>query len=118
MIQHSAVTAALFALCFYSYVQPTNWVQNVWAFLTWITLFAYLVGLTDTVTKEIIKTHKQGQHAPAWFDFFTYTPVIVCCAAFGEYGKAIIWLLMATGDANHRRQFEQRQKAKSKFQNN
>lgn len=76
--------------------------QNVFAFTTWTFLVISLVGTGDKANKRMIQTHRDGKHAPLWYDFITYLVPIFVCASFGDFGKAFAWVAMMAVDLYHR----------------
>ncbi|MDB6027524.1 MAG: hypothetical protein JWM68_3747 [Verrucomicrobiales bacterium] len=101
-IKNILIAGFLWALVYFSTLQPVWWCQNLFTFMTAIAVTAILIGLTEARKKELIKSHHDGKHCPEWFDHLTYVLIIFPCAAYGLWWKAGIWLLMMGRDLSAR----------------
>lgn len=101
--KHFIVACALWSLAWFGLVQPVTWVANLFAFITWASLLLFICGHYNKESRaRIHQSHRDGKHAPVWFDWLTYGAIIILCAAMAHYGKAAAWLFIMSTDLGHR----------------
>lgn len=110
-LKHTLVALTLWTLAWFGLIQPVTWIANLFAFITWASLFLFFFGNASKAMREtIIKTHRDGKHAPEWFDWITYLTIVFICAAAGHYGKACAWTFMMSVDLGHRKLSKEKSK--------